>query len=520
MLVSGPLFALLFAVYPVLHIVVANAGQVGWETAASALAAAAVASALLLATMRPVFRTWARAALAASAVIFLFYAYGPVHTAIEGPVLDVLSETSTRAVQSQKIAAYLHPALSVVWIVAALLGLWAVWRLPDRWVPRIAQSANTMALVLVLLVTVQWVGQKWIGDVEIRPRALQPGRENSLSVLGYNPDIYTIVLDGYAREDVLTQHYQFDNSSFLDGLKARGFQIGDASSANYNWTFLSLASSLNMEYLQTLMGGQLLPHTVSRAAVYDAIRDHAFGRALKQRGYRLVHFQTTWGATLRNPYADEEIACHQGIFTNELYRVIAEASWLKALQPRLTADLAECYSSNLDTLARMGSRPGPKFVFAHFLPPHHPYLFDRHGNVLRGANLSNQFEFQRRLWERKDMYLDQILYMNGRITRVVDDILSTSPRPPIIIIESDHGPNIEGGLSRDETVRIRLANFSAFLLPGAPPGLMPADGSAVNQFRYILNHYFGEQMAILPNRYYFSEYNTPYDMQEVTLRTE
>ena len=38
--------------------------------------------------------------------------------------------------------------------------------------------------------------------------------------------------------------------------------------------------------------------------------------------------------------------------------------------------------------------PGRKFVFAHFLLPHHPYLFDRHGHVLSDASIGNEFNFQ------------------------------------------------------------------------------------------------------------------------------
>jgi hypothetical protein len=181
----------------------------------------------------------------------------------------------------------------------------------------------------------------------------------------------------------------------------------------------------------------------------------------------------------------------------------------------MSADLARCHLSNLETLATMGPRPGPKFVFAHFLPPHHPYLFDRQGNILRSANLSNQFDFQKMLWEQKNLYLDQLVYMNGRITDVIDRILATSARPPIIIIQSDHGPNLDRDITRQEKIDIRLANLAAYRLPQAPAELMPADGSLVNQFRRILGFYFHERIDPLPDRHFFSPFDRPYDMAEV-----
>ena len=38
-------------------------------------------------------------------------------------------------------------------------------------------------------------------------------------------------------------------------LKRRGFQVAAASEANYSWTFLSLASTLNFDYLPALLEG-------------------------------------------------------------------------------------------------------------------------------------------------------------------------------------------------------------------------------------------------------------------------
>ncbi|MBF8293453.1 MAG: NADH-ubiquinone oxidoreductase chain 6, partial [Steroidobacteraceae bacterium] len=337
----------------------------------------------------------------------------------------------------------------------------------------------------------------------------------SVQVPANTPDIYYIILDGYARADTLAKYYDYDNGPFLDGLRARGFQVSQASHSNYYWTFLSLASSLNFEYMQPMLGVAQDPESTDRNATYQLLRDNRAAAFLRARGYRFAQLQSTWGGTGTNPFADDFIPCHSGLFESEYLRAIADASWLRALNARASMDVANCHLHNLETLADLARRPGPKFVFAHFVPPHHPYLFDREGHVLRRANLSDQFEFQKKLWEQREPYRDQLIYMNDRITAVVDRLLAESGRPPIIILQSDHGPNLRTGLPLPEQRRIRMSNFAAFHLPGAPTGLMPDDETPVNQFRRIFNHYFSAGLPLLPDRYFASTYLRPYEFVEV-----
>ena len=62
---------------------------------------------------------------------------------------------------------------------------------------------------------------------------------------------------------------------------------------------------------------------------------------------------------------------------------------------------------------------------------------------------------------------------------------------------------------------LRFANLGAYYVPGAPPDLMPADGTAVNQFRRILSHYFAAGLAPLPDRHFVSSYGHPYAFREM-----
>jgi hypothetical protein len=389
-----------------------------------------------------------------------------------------------------------------------------------RITPAITGGLNVVAVALAALLLVQAVLNIARAPGADGSRQTVQGPAPRAGADGADPDIYFIVLDGYARADVLAKYYGFDNTPFIDGLRARGFQVSDSSRSNFYWTFLSLGSALNLDYVQDLLDGAVDPKSRDRSELYRLLRDNRAARFLRERGYRQVHLQSTWGGTASNPFADEFLPCDAGLFGNEYLRAVADATWLRALESKASLDIASCHLRNLATLAAQAKAPGPKFVFAHFMPPHHPYLFDREGNVLRRATISDQFEFQKRLWEDRASYIDQLVYMNGRIAEVVGRLIEDSPREPVIILISDHGPNLRSGLYRNEERHVRLSNLTAMYLPGAPAGFLPADATPVNHMRRVFNLYFDAGFPMLPDRYFESEYARPFQLQEVGIDNE
>src|SRR5258705_9066085 len=63
------------------------------------------------------------------------------------------------------------------------------------------------------------------------------------------PDIYFILADEYAGNKELNDLFQFDDSAFLDKLDKLNFHTIPESYSNYNYTPFSVASMLNMDYL-------------------------------------------------------------------------------------------------------------------------------------------------------------------------------------------------------------------------------------------------------------------------------
>lgn len=509
---APPAFVPLIAAYPVIYLATANPGQAKWTTVAAVTIAAVLAAMVAYGLIRFVARSAINAGVATLLLVVLFFSYGQFVNWLDAFMVSLrLGDEQTPNILDSAPSARL--AIALAWGGLALIGAWLLARAPWAGKPEFGKAMTFAAVLLMAGSLVTNVVQRARVDkndalaVNAGPAVAQDKSTN--------PDVYFIVLDGYARQDVLAKYYGYDNSPFLDALKSKGFRIAERSSSNYNWTFLSLSSTLNMGYVQQMFPGQLAGNSSDRSVLYESIRNSLTSRFLKNRGYRIVHFQSTWGATAVNPYADREVRCEFSMYGNEFVRSLVEATWLGAFHSKAGTDLASCHLANFAALGAIGAAPGPKFVFAHFVLPHHPYLFDRDGNILRNAVISNQFEFQKRLWEDRDSYRSQLEFANKKVLEAIDGILATSKTPPIVVIESDHGPGLAGGLSEGDHLALRFANLGAYYLPGAPEGLMPAYGTAVNQFRRILSHYFGAGLAPLPDRHFVSSYGHPYAFREM-----
>src|SRR5262249_55600413 len=88
------------------------------------------------------------------------------------------------------------------------------------------------------------------------------------------PDIYYIILDGYARSDVLRRNFGLDNEPFLRRLERKGFFVARRSAANYCQTPLCLASSLNARYLDRLVD----PGARDTGVMHDLIARNAVAK--------------------------------------------------------------------------------------------------------------------------------------------------------------------------------------------------------------------------------------------------
>jgi hypothetical protein len=339
----------------------------------------------------------------------------------------------------------------------------------------------------------------------------------------YKPDIYYIILDGYGRADMLHNIYGFDNSEFIDFLTKNKFYIAHQSHSNYVQTALSLASSLNMVYLNEYMA-PLGSNSQNRFPLEKLIKNSRIAALLQEQGYKIVAFQTAYVYTdLTN--ADVYLTPYVSI--NDFEGLLLANSIFKWFIKEESNIPIFGYDSHrrlirytLDGLSNVSESASPKFVFAHILAPHPPFVFDRNGTEIKPDYPYAIFDashFPSPQHEYIEGYTNQILFLNSRLEEIITSILERSENPPVIIIQGDHGPRLLlDWVEYEKSCMAESASIlNAYYLPRHGIEQLYPSISPVNTFRVIFDMYFGANLEVLPDKSYYSPINTPYDFFEV-----
>jgi hypothetical protein len=179
----------------------------------------------------------------------------------------------------------------------------------------------------------------------------------------------------------------------------------------------------------------------------------------------------------------------------------------------------------LDTLKTIPEKKGPKFVFAHFMAPHPPFVFNELGNPVssdKPYTMGDAFSgFSGSQQEYVKGYLNEVQYMNREMMDVIDTILADSEQPPIIILQGDHGPGVffsQRELNRT-CLKERYSILNAYYFPDQNYKALYPSVTPVNSFRVVLNQYFATDLPLLEDRSYFSVSNAPFEYEDVTDQT-
>ena len=527
------LVPILFALYSISALTAHNIHEINIQDTFRAFLVAIVSVNLLFLIIWVIVRDGDRSALIVFMAVILFFSYGHVREIMKSMAI------SAPIFGRHRYLLFLFVMMFVgwSWFILKRINSASLWR------RRIRLIGAILLIIPVITIISSLFPGGWGSSLE---------EIQTINKTGYgrdkSPDIYYIILDGYGRGDILEELYGFDNSKFLRLLEERGFYIADESLSNYNTTRLSLASSLNLNYLQSFVESDGI--SIDPITAEWMLRENELSRQLKRFGYETVAFDSgrPWSSIDNadhyfDVFEDQSMGeiPERTTILNLFETMLIETTFLSIVSDH--TDLFEEFERSesvvaneehririlysLDKIQEVPRWQGNYFTFLHVLSPHPPFIFGASGerkDYDRPFTFGDGNNFLK-IGSREeyiDGYIDQLQYINQLVIDVVDEILETSSNPPIIVIQGDHGPGayLNWQSMEDSNLKERHGILNAYYFPEGLTSELYNSITPVNSFRLILNTYFDGDYNLLEDRIFFTEKTGSYHLVDITTKID
>lgn len=505
----------LLSIQPILQLFSINLAELNFSEILRSLLVSFLFGAALLGVAYLFLRDWRKASLLVSLFLFFFFLFGDIAV--------WLSKTFALGPARANLVTLIFIAIIVV--------IW-IWLVRTR-IKDIASVNLYFNLLAVLLFINSGIRMSnYLLENGLSFSSQQPVQTAVITSTEPRPDIYYIILDAYGRQDILQAFYEFDNTGFVNELAARGFYVAEGATSNYIQTMLSLSSSFNMNYLQTLKADGT--RIENRADLVELVENSKVRNFLAQHGYQLISFRNEYKATIPSAeiyYDDSQsgiaypITAFESILIDHtLARVLSHIPLFNKVLIEMPYDTHRQYIlSTFKELQNVPALDGYYFVYAHVIAPHPPFVFNERGEAVTHVEpfTLNDANYYIRDHSQKNYivgYRRQIQYVNKLMLETIDAILAQSSTPPIIIIQGDHGPgaHLHWGSLEKTIPAERFSILNAYYFPDQDYQLLYPSISPINSFRVVFNQFFDGSFALLPDRHFYSSWSFPLDFVEVT----
>ena len=505
-------FCLCFVLYPAINLYAVNVSEVGVFDVLPTLLGLVIVAIALFFSFRWLLQCSVKSGLVISILSFCFFSY--THLLHYKGLLKTVGLRLSNDV-----------VLIGLIVFAVLLSLLVV--LTKKNLKSLVAPLSIIASVLIVVPLFNIISYSFTRSENSSKNTVQTSKslspaQSTVASPAALPDIYYIILDAYGRNDTFKKLYDFSNDSFTKSLQAKGFWVGRKSCANYPRTFLSLASSLNMMYLDKVAENAAKTYAPKDYSAYiDLVKNSSVFSTLKHHGYTFINIGSWSPVSKHLDMADENLL---GAY-KEFPTLLMEESMLQKFA-KVTleyearrAHVLYQFAQLQDVSKRQSSFP--KVVFTHIISPHHPYLFNEDGSR------SHYVEDWRQTKAHPELikgYARQVKYVNKRVLESIETILSHAKTPPVIIIQGDHGPKNHGSFSTEPWeqpfLNERTPILNAYYLPQVDTTKLPENTSPVNTFRIVLGQYLKQELPLLENRVMFFNPNNAYHHTDVTSQVD
>jgi hypothetical protein len=519
-----PIYPFLIALYPIVTLYSRNPGEILPRELSRPMIVSIMATVLLFLLFRLLTGNHKHAFFLSAITIFYTSSSQLAYRIIEGNLWKQAPPS-------------LHVGIIILeLLLVSLLVSRTIWRkyMASR-IDTLTQYFNIFAVVALLYPLVSLAGF-WVRAENDAPRPWSTyiGTQNTSQTLrapSNTPDIYYIILDGYASENILQEYYNYVNSDFTNYLRSREFYIADQSHSNYVQTALSLSSSLNFDYLD--FATELTDkNTINRTPLFELIRNNRTRQILTGLEYRFVVLDSGYTFTEINdadvfisPFRGQPTEFERWFYSTTALNALFEPGFWLSPQLQNLIPLASYATQRgfvlggLKNLSEVPRIPGPKFVFAHIVAPHPPFVITADGSPItpeRPYLTGDGIGFTDSVDEYRRGYIAQVEFINAQVKTIIDNILAQSP-DAIIIIQGDHGPGslLDRDSLENSCMHERTSILNAYRFPGQKSVLYP-EVSPVNTFRALFNTYFEADYDLLPDKTYFSPQIHPYEFVDIT----
>ena len=478
-----PFYLLLIPLFFVLHGFAENFGFISFGDVLI-LAATYIATAIITYLIFfLIFKSSVKAALTASLMIGFYLFFGAIQDFVKA-----------------HIAGLNKYSLLLLIFGIILIALFIYLKRTNNKFPRLNLFLNSLLLIYVIID----IGTLFYKGFNV------PG--NRLSVYSFTknnnyincadclkPDIYFLLFDEYASSVSLKNHFNFDNSALDTFLLQQQFHIQKNSTTNYNFTPFSMASILNMSYLQGITPDSISIEDYARCN--NLIKENMVIDFLSTQGYGIINYSIFDLAGHPSTVHQDFLPLQTKLITDGtlLNRMQKDIGWMLLTGKHKWQWLADkMYYSNmhnnetfLNEIEKSSSlnTGKPSFFYAHFFMPHPPFYFDKKGVLKDGATIYKEAEEL-----NIAAYLEYVDYTNTKIGKLIAAIKRNTMGKAVIILMGDHGFR---KFTADGDTTHFFQNQNAVYFPSGDYHLLYDSISAVNQFGAVFNTLFHQNFPIL-----------------------